>query len=36
LQINAQLAGSFASDVPIAERPRDDPPLKPGNKIINP
>lgn len=34
--INAQLAPEFQEHPPAEERPRDDPPHKPGNVIVNP
>ena len=35
-EINEQLAPDFMNNVPVPERPRDDPPRKPGNTIVNP
>jgi ferredoxin len=35
-QINAQLAGSFAGNPAVAERPKNDPPLVAGHAIVNP
>lgn len=34
--INAQLAPEFREHKPVGERPRNDPPRKPGNSIVNP
>ena len=34
--INRQLAPAFIGHPPAPERPRDDPPRKPGNTIVNP
>ena len=35
-EINRQLAPDFMNNPPVEERPRDDPPRKPGNVIVNP
>lgn len=35
-RINAALAPDFDKNPPVAERPRNDPPRKPGNTIVNP
>lgn len=35
-EINAELAPEWADNEPVEPRPRDDPPRKPGNEIINP
>lgn len=34
--INAELAPEFNQNPPVPERPRNDPPRKPGNVIVNP
>ena len=34
--INAELASEFNQNPPVPERPRNDPPRKPGNVIVNP
>jgi ferredoxin len=34
--INAELAPQFHDNPAVAERPRNDPPRKPGNVIVNP
>ena len=34
--INKELAPEFNQNPPVAERPRNDPPRKPGNVIVNP
>ncbi|MDH3402516.1 MAG: ferredoxin family protein [Acidobacteriota bacterium] len=34
--INAQLSPEWADNDPVPVRPRDDPPRRPENKIINP
>lgn len=34
--INRELAPLFADNEPVPARPRDDPPRRPGNRIINP
>ncbi len=35
-EINRQLAPEFIENDPVPQRPRDDPPRKPGNEIVNP
>lgn len=35
-EINRELAPEFSQHEPVEERPRDDPPRKPGNVIVNP
>jgi len=35
-QINAQLAGSFAGNPAVGERPKNDPPRIAGHAIVNP
>jgi ferredoxin len=34
--INAELAPAFRENPAVPERPRNDPPRKPGNVIVNP
>ena len=34
--INAELAPAFRENPAVAERPRNDPPRRPGNTIVNP
>jgi hypothetical protein len=34
--INAQLAPQFEGNPKVEERPRNDPPRRPGNVIVNP
>lgn len=34
--INAELGPEWSSHDPVEERPRNDPPRKPGNEIVNP
>ena len=34
--INAELAPAFRENPAVAERPRNDPPRRPGNVIVNP
>ena len=34
--INRELAPEFSKNSPVPERPRNDPPRKPGNTIVNP
>jgi ferredoxin len=34
--INAELAPGFTQNERVPERPRNDPPRKPGNTIVNP
>ena len=35
-EINRELAPDFMNNDPVEVRPRDDPPRKPGNEIVNP
>ncbi len=34
--VNAELAPSFEQNTKVSERPRNDPPRKPGHTIVNP
>lgn len=34
-KINAELAPSFKNNSPVPVRPKNDPPKKPGNKLVN-
>jgi ferredoxin len=34
-QINRELAPSFSQNPPAKERPKDDPPRRPDNKLVN-
>jgi ferredoxin len=35
-EINRELAPEFMQNEPVPERPRNDPPRKPGHTIVNP
>ncbi|PIQ87457.1 MAG: ferredoxin [Candidatus Omnitrophica bacterium CG11_big_fil_rev_8_21_14_0_20_45_26] len=34
-QVNAELTPSFKENPKVEERPKNDPPKKPGNKLVN-